>query len=233
MKLAIIGDVHDRVADYKRLLGMIGNPPSVQLGDLGISFDKELLATIDPERHRFIPGNHDLYPDLPAAAFEHPYGVTTHGGIQFFYLRGALSPDRVSRTQGISWWPEEEIGYLAGTHALALYERTKPRIVLTHDCPIEVTKEMGLSVIPSRTSQLLSCMFAIHQPTMWLFGHYHNNLVMERVELKGKSTKTHFRCLGVLSAALIERVEDGTFLGKTQVFIPSSNLFPEDELFSI
>ena len=109
---------------------------------------------------------------------------------------------------------------MPGNHALALYERTKPRIVLTHDCPLEVTKEMGLRVIPSRTSQLLSAMFAIHQPSMWLFGHYHNNLEIDRCRSKAKSLGAHFRCLGVLSCAIIERVEDGLFLGNSQAFHP-------------
>ena len=55
-------------------------------------------------------GNHDNYDTIP----NYPHylgdcGFHTLNGTEFFYLRGAYSIDRDSRTIGVDWWAQEEI----------------------------------------------------------------------------------------------------------------------------
>ena len=55
--LRLIGDVHGDYPAYKRLLREARY--SIQLGDLG--FDYSDIADVDPEYHKFLPGNHEGY----------------------------------------------------------------------------------------------------------------------------------------------------------------------------
>ena len=70
----------------------------------------------------------------------------------------------------------EELSIEQGIFALEEYERVKPEIVVSHDCPEQCAEKLlrdHQPRIPSRTGQLLGRMFEIHQPKKWIFGHWH------------------------------------------------------------
>ena len=84
---------------------------------------------------------------------------------------------------------------------LDIYKRDKPDIVLSHDCPIEISDIIGSpnqlmrigglpSNFTSKTQQLLQLMFDYHKPKRWFFGHYHTSF---RKTVGG----CKFRCLDI------------------------------------
>lgn len=84
-----------------------------------------------------------------------------------------------------SWFPQEELTDDQFEECITQYKKCKPDIVLAHECPTSVSKLIGnpnillsfnLSVdFSSKTAQNLQRMFEIHQPKLFIFGHYHKN----------------------------------------------------------
>lgn len=181
MKLRVIGDVHGMYELYVELVnGSDGR--SVQLGDFGFRFDA--LEGLDPDRHHIIGGNHDNYDILDTGKVPHylgPYGVwyvPEWEREEFFFVSGAYSVDKMLRCQGVDWWPQEELSMRQCHDALELYKRTRPLVMLSHDCPEIVLRErkidLGLGkLITTRTGQLLDAMFEIFEPVLWVFAHHH------------------------------------------------------------
>ena len=186
----IIGDIHGEFATYNLMRGF---GPSIQIGDFGAGFSpyEELPKT--SEHHRMIRGNHDnpaVIKNLPG------YIPDGHHEGDWFFVGGAWSIDWAYRTEGVSWWPDEELSVGELYDIYDKYVMAKPRVMITHDGPSSVTNEMiiskGLSIsgkqIPTRTGQALDAMFQAHKPEYWFFGHYHVN-VEENI------MGTYFRCV--------------------------------------
>lgn len=171
----IIGDVHGKYKQYHRLLRKAKF--TLQVGDFG--FDYTTLKGVDARRHKILGGNHDNYNDIGNwPHFLGDYGVHTVEGFgDIFFVRGGFSIDRHFRVEGIDWWKAEELDMGECYSALLEYERIKPNFVVTHECPSTIVPHVTASsqIMPSRTKQLLERMFAIHQPKMWVFGHYHRS----------------------------------------------------------
>lgn len=171
----LIGDVHGHYGYYHRLLRKAGS--TVQVGDFGFKY--KTLSAVDARRHRVLGGNHDNYDDIDNwPHFLGDYGVHIVEGFgDIFFIRGGLSIDRHLRTEGVSWWANEELGMVECYAALAEYRRVKPNFVVSHECPRSVVPHVteSLLLIPSRTNQVLEAMFAAHQPQKWVFGHYHKS----------------------------------------------------------
>lgn len=171
----LIGDVHGRYGPYHRLLRKAKS--TVQVGDFGFKY--ETLSAVDARRHMILGGNHDNYDEMPNwPHFFGDFGVHTVEGFgDIFFIRGGLSIDRHLRTEGISWWANEELSMAKCYEALAEYKRVRPNFVVSHECPQTVVPHVteSLRIIPSRTNQLLEQLFAIHQPRTWVFGHYHKS----------------------------------------------------------
>jgi predicted phosphodiesterase len=173
MSLTVIGDVHGK---YERYVNMARKRPStLQIGDLGFKYN--CLANLDPENHKFIPGNHDNY-DI-VRKWPHclgDYGMRSLGGVDFFFYRGAYSIDRQYRTVGIDWWEDEQLKIEDFMDAREIYREARPEIVITHDCPEIVASMMlppGSRLYQNITGWALQEMFNIHQPRTWIFGHWH------------------------------------------------------------
>jgi predicted phosphodiesterase len=198
-EILVIGDVHGKVSEYRAILKAAefrGIGQSIQLGDMGFSDSYRGLASVDPERHGFIPGNHDNYDNLPPHALKGDFGETD----EFFWVRGAFSVDRRYRTEGVSWWPQEEISMAAADRLLSRWELSKPEVVLSHDCPESVVPRVitnDWKIEPSRANQILQSALEIHRPRLWIFGHHHQT---KTVELGG----TTFKCLGELQTLRLE-----------------------------
>lgn len=205
-----IGDVHGKYAQYKRILkGSTG--PTVQVGDMGVGFRRsrgwregEYSANPPYLRmkaggHRFIRGNHDN----PSVCRVHSQCIAdgTVDGDQM-YIGGAVSIDRASRTEGYDWWREEELSTPELNQLVDVYQQTKPRVMVTHDCPESLAVEMArlssgvLKLDPhhsSRSRQAFESMWQSHSPELWVFGHWHHSF---DAVLNG----TRFVCLAELEA---------------------------------
>ena len=169
------------------------------MGDMGFLAHYNQLVdmfareNMDSDRHRFIPGNHDDYDHLPEMALG-DFGTAEHGGMGFFFVRGAYSIDWQHRTPGVSWWTEEELSHKQGRACLEAYSQAKPELVISHDCPLfAYGLLMSHHVEPSRTAQMLEAMHDIHAPKRWFFGHHHQSRTFT---LKG----TEFQCLNELES---------------------------------
>ena len=199
-----IGDVHGKWDEYFNLISKMDQ--SIQVGDFGFGFKKDPSAW--DINHRFMRGNHDS----PLACRAHPnylgdYGVTKDN---IFFVSGAHSIDYKWRMSvqhlypNPIWWEDEEIAETEFKKILKLYKSTKPEIVVTHDCPSKIRNIIikGGSPHHNRTSDnLLSSMFEIHSPALWVFGHYH-------ISFKAMLDETLFICLNELE--VLEQKSIGT-----------------------
>lgn len=213
-KLTIIGDVHGYINQRHPKKGVSyldiikGASHSVQIGDMG--FDYHFLP-IDKQNHKFFGGNHDNYDRIneePSCLGD--FGLTYLGGVEFFFVRGAFSIDKKYRQNTIpkTWWEKEQLSYIEGMRAIDYYQSVKPNIVLSHTCPVEIAELIGNPNVlikygfdpynfrQETTQQILSAMFRIHKPKLWVFGHFHKNWSHE---MHG----THFVCVDELNAVEI------------------------------
>ena len=211
MTLRIIGDVHGKYREYCKVAQ--GAEFSLQLGDMGFNygvmdFEKKFFKLSD-DKHKFFGGNHDNYDtyDKVESALGH-WGSYELGSVNFFFIRGAYSIDKVSRqchyqqTHSKIWWEAEELNYTEANKCVHEYAQVRPDLVITHACPFSVAKIVGNPEVlrlfghdpdtfQTNTQRLLQACFEIHQPKQWYYGHFHIN---RKTELKG----TKFRCIDEL-----------------------------------
>lgn len=178
--MLVIGDVHGKFEEYHELIK--NRDRSIQVGDMGIDYSG--LRT-SGSNHYFIQGNHDNY------KINHPQCLNNFGMLDgIFYIRGAYSIDRWRKIEGETWFADEELTNNEMTEAVSLFERQKPEIVISHDCPQCIASNFGV-YDKTMTRNGLQTMFQIHQPRLWLFGHHHRSMVDE-------FWGTEFRCLAEL-----------------------------------
>jgi hypothetical protein len=200
ISLRFIGDVHGHIPQYVELCRQAEH--TVQVGDLGFRRHyAEVIAQVDPVHHRFLPGNHDDYGLLPPHSLG-DFGVHRAAGIEMFFVRGAFSIDKKFRTPQVNWWPEEELSLEQLRGAVELYAQVKPQLMVTHDCPLsisrrvgnpELLREFGFRKEPrTRTQVALQEMLELHQPARWIFGHYHRDATFQ-------AEGVQFTCLNELS----------------------------------
>jgi hypothetical protein len=197
----LIGDVHGKIDRYLKLVNELpASAQSIQVGDMHIGFPRVCLPTM--KHHKFIRGNHDH----PQKCKEHANFLGEYGYLEqerLFYMGGAISIDWRIRRNGVLWWEAEQLSDAELNDAAKLYGEVRPRVVVSHECPAGVVREVlkGLigncflekaECINSRTCQALQRMFEIHKPEIWTFGHYHVNkeFVID---------STTFRCVAELS----------------------------------
>lgn len=205
MAISIVGDVHGKISAYIRKVRH--KPYSIQIGDMG--FDYTLLHKLNPKRHKFFGGNHDNY-DLYYESSHSlgDYGKFALGRKEFYFIRGAFSIDWQGRithyfkTGRKCWWEEEQLHRVLFDDILGDYEKCKPSVVLTHSCPSEIASQIGKpdalrsfgydpATFTTNTQELLSACLDAHKPDLWIFGHFHNSVVLDH---KG----VEFRCLDEL-----------------------------------
>ena len=189
--IRIIGDTHGRIESYRNIIKDIDH--SIQLGDFGFE-EWNQLSDINSDNHKILAGNHDDYSICKySQLYLGDYGNMNFHGMEFFFIRGAFSIDKAHRTENISWWKDEELEYTEMMKAMNEYENTKPDMVLTHDCPDEVNELVfGITTkMNNPTSMLFKHLFELHQPKLWMFGHWHETLYKD---IKG----TTFVCLDEL-----------------------------------
>ena len=185
MQYRFIGDVHGKFMGYMNLC--IDSPnPTIQIGDFGLGFSKPMDEWVqewmrDNDGHEFIRGNHDNPTKCKNTAGYIPDGTVKDN---MMFIGGAWSIDRAWRTEGLDWWNDEELSLSDLNRLINVYETVKPDIMVTHDCPILVSKEIFFDggIIKhderyeTRTGQALQSMFEIHQPKLHIFGHWHHTV---------------------------------------------------------
>jgi hypothetical protein len=202
----LIGDTHGDLEAFN-LLFKIYDPYDafvIELGDFGFIWGNDTNYNLNVLQGRFakrncillfIDGNHenfDLLERYPIISWnggwvrklrENIYHlmrgqVFTINGKKFFTMGGGYSIDKESRRRGITWWPQEDIGFLdmeAANHNLAANNDTVD-YVLTHSAPMEIKNMMGFKLeYDSHNEKQLQHIASILTFDRWYFGHYHDD----------------------------------------------------------
>jgi predicted phosphodiesterase len=172
MKLTVIGDVHGKLQKYKKIVDGCEN--SICVGDLGFKEEWDWAQTnLTNLRHWINQGNHDD----PAFRTQIPsLGRFSFYLNKVFTVAGANSIDRHLRTEGVDWFPNEELTYMEQLEAFDDYCTFKPKIVISHDCPQKVMEHFFGYTDKSQTRTMLQMMLNEHEPDLWIFGHHHRNV---------------------------------------------------------
>ena len=205
MKTRVIGDVHGLKYDLSILLDNIPEDVTsvIQVGDMGVGFGQsdywhesldEMMSNVNA---RFIRGNHDNPSVCKTMGTWIPDGLVENDTM---FIGGAWSIDHRWRKMGIDMWEDEELSHEELDRVISVYDLVRPSIMITHDCPLSVSNELfianGKSLsnqqYKTRTGQAFDAMFAMHQPKVWIFGHWHSDA--DKV-ING----TRFICLNELS----------------------------------
>jgi predicted phosphodiesterase len=192
--MLVIGDVHGKVDNYWKILQK-HKGTSIQVGDFGFKKQHDWhLANIDYSQHQINFGNHDDYSYLyePHSLSNWSYAYEA----KLMTIRGAYSIDKAYRTEYLDWWANEELNYSEMQQAVDFYNFNKPKIIISHDCPHEVRKQLFGINDKSITSDGLQVMFENHQPDLWIFGHHHKS---KNEVING----TRFVCLAELETFVI------------------------------
>jgi predicted phosphodiesterase len=205
----LVGDVHGRWDELTARLAAAraADQPIVQVGDFGLGFlpqpqEAAALAALD----RFlvdrrcqlwvIRGNHDN-PARWAHAEADPwraihlvpdYTVLRLEGHTLLCVGGAISIDRLARSPGISYWPDE--GFRLDAQRLAALDLSGLDMVVTHTAPDDAPpREPGAVVhmyaaadpgllreLPEERRQISRLRELLLQragPRLWVYGHFH------------------------------------------------------------
>jgi hypothetical protein len=191
--ITCIGDIHGKFGDLKKILENVWkeNPNQIvyQLGDFGIGFPNHPTPKDFGPNFRYFVGNHDNRKE----AKKHVNCIDDFGYVaehDLYFISGAWSIDYQQRIIGVNLWEDEELGYEQFDQIFQEVSDIKPRIILSHDCPSIVRKEMfGFDrFYETKTGKALNRLFELHQPTYWCFGHYHRGA-------QNTVNGTHFVCL--------------------------------------
>jgi hypothetical protein len=171
-KLALIGDVHGKINEYHQIIQKYEK--SIQLGDFGFQKEHEwLLKNIDTTKHKILFGNHDYYPYLFK---EHSLGNSSFiEEYDMIAIRGAYSIDRHHRTIDLDWFENEELNYVEMRDIYNEYEQTKPKIVISHECPNSIAKKFFSICEKNATRDFFDELLKIHKPEKWFFAHHHKS----------------------------------------------------------
>lgn len=114
--------------------------------------------------------------ELAPGCYYAPRGTIQNiAGIKHLFLGGAESIDKHHRIEGKDWWARESPTSYELNLAFKNIEESKPEVVVTHDCPIDIpvfdfdrkrrSTPVGLQNIFDHAS---------HKPSRWYFGHHHS-----------------------------------------------------------
>jgi hypothetical protein len=164
-RIGVAGDWHGNTAwavrAVRRMAALLPRDEPriiVQLGDFGIwpgPEGRDYLDRLDAgltaagAQLWFVDGNHEDFAQLarlrPGPDGREPVtGRIWHlprghrwswGGREWLALGGAVSLDRAGRTEGLDWWPEEEITRAQAAEVIA---GGPADVMVTHDCPAGV-----------------------------------------------------------------------------------------------
>lgn len=149
----------------------------------------------------FVDGNHENFKQLNEYDVEIWNGGKVHfiengiirlmrgqvfeiDGTRFFTFGGAHSIDKMYRTEGLSWFPEEipnQNEYEEGWHNLEKAD-FEVDYILTHSGPREVIAAMGYGEMSDDEVELRKYLQRVADNTnftAWYFGHFHEDTEVE------------------------------------------------------
>ena len=105
-------------------------------------------------------------------------------GKRIFTFGGTKSIDKHLRTEGVSWWKEEEFNYCEANTAYENLNSVGWEVdyVLTHSAPFSIRDKLfeGNNLYkPSSTERMLEAMLRNIKFKRWYFGHYHIDKKMD------------------------------------------------------
>lgn len=203
-KLGIFADIHGAWGDGEDVIkkAIAEHGPFdllVQLGDMGFGFPGVRPWEYQPHcPAKWICGNHENFEllhrrDQPNFGYD-PYHVLWPRGWKGFlkrweymprgtiedgilYIGGASSIDRINRTCGVDWWPEENISFEDEERTLSAIEDYDGPIhtVFSHTCPTSFSMASVLYGPEFATSnrKFLEHVRQLVKPKRWYFGHFH------------------------------------------------------------
>lgn len=155
----------------------------------------------------FVDGNHENFESLNSYGIDEWNGGKVHfieddiihlmrgqvydiDGTSFFTFGGAYSIDRMYRTAGISWFPEEIPSQEEYEEGWKNLEKANFQVdyILSHTGPREVVAAMGYGEMSDDEVELRKYLQQVVEETdfkMHFFGHFHDDTTVEDV----------FRCL--------------------------------------
>jgi len=214
-KVLITGDTHGDFSRFQNIdpLGIDRDDVVIIAGDFGGIWDQEETARerllLDRVRERpwttaFVCGNHENFDRLDTLPVEEKWGgkvgrvnesifhlkrgeIYTIGGQKIFCFGGAASIDKMWRTEGVSWWPQEIPSVAEMDYALENLEKhgNKVDLVITHTMPHEAVQEFEESGLSPQGFEAMA--LKMHEPTpkflseildrvdfgAWFCGHFH------------------------------------------------------------
>jgi Icc-related predicted phosphoesterase len=156
--IILIGDLHGEFGYLPNILKDVPNDATlIQVGDFGVYRElkdqwERMIDQLDrfEKPIYFIDGNHEELPlfydpDViePQKVWKNliwiPRGTVMEiDGYRIGFMGGAASPDRVLRTEGLSWWPQEAISY--GEFERMLQQEGPIDLLITHTPPDSVVR---------------------------------------------------------------------------------------------
>ncbi len=202
-RIALAGDWHANLAYGQKAIrhaGLRNADVMIHLGDFGFAFTDAFLDGLESELEAaglvlgFVEGNHENHDWLlaqPVAddGMRHLRDRILHlprgfrwswGSTRCLAVGGAYSLDRVLRTPGKSWWPQE---MLTADQVRTIGEAGAADVMFCHDCPAGVPVpglEADRREFPAedvaeadRCRQLLRDLVDVVRPNRLWHGHYH------------------------------------------------------------
>jgi predicted phosphodiesterase len=190
-KIIVLSDVHGNILRCQDVA--LRNPTStvVQLGDLGVGFvPREVIENL-PHNFVFFPGNHDNRKIAVTLrnCLGHFGDCTNTFGFHpsFFFVSGADSKDKNVRTEGLNWWPDEELTYEQGYRCIDKWINCQSQVIISHDLPQRIAETYYQIYDRSRTRQILDAMIEARKPKLVIYGHHHKpfHIIHEGTEFIG------------------------------------------------
>lgn len=181
-------------------------------GDFGVPWhnpedatDKYLLDQYESRKFTtaFVDGNHENFDAIASYPVVTWHGAKCHklrphvyhimrgevlklGGHKILCIGGADSIDKADRVEGKSWWPQETITMDDINKAVAAMYKTNPDIIVSHDAPYLVTRQMYWDPNFTSSEYALAYFYSwtLHWDELqnnddgfraWFFGHHHKD----------------------------------------------------------
>jgi hypothetical protein len=175
MKFVFIGDVHGNLVHCSKVSEIYPQSELIQIGDLGVGFvaHQHMLMMLNAiPRFHFFVGNHDnrqLAKEYKQCLGD--FGESFDG--KFFFVSGADSIDKGRRTEGVNWWPDEELSYKQAELCLHEWTNSNSQVLVCHDIPQSFAEGYQLIYDKTLTRNLLQQMIEDRKPQLLLSGHHH------------------------------------------------------------
>jgi len=178
MSTLYVGDVHGQFHYLKKAIRFYEPNQVYQVGDLGVwpgSPAWDSLTGFDVPVY-FCDGNHENFPAIVAGAWKEKHNLFYLPRFtqleNTLFVGGANSIDKVMRTPGHDWFPEETIKSVPSV-------LPEVRFVVSHTCPERVFQAClasGMSSDRDPSRKALDAVWDTVKPTRWFFGHFHQTI---------------------------------------------------------